>query len=819
MEPGVTESIPLGNDPNYVLNVYELVGKGGFGRIHRCRFKDLQLALKREPRHHKSGALKKEMEVLCACQGMPHFPKIYHYGTMKEEYFVTMELLGRNLGSLVRKQPRCVFTPVTVALLGLQSLEAIELLHSKGYLHCDVKPSNFVIGRNHRKRTLYLIDFGLSRRFYPIDEQSQTGSHGFRGTARYASVSTHLGKEQGRIDDLWSWFYMLVDLSTNNLPWGLEQDKTVILQKKQDFSCSALSELPLQYTRIFQVLSTLSCYDQPNYNIFKQSLLHVLEVFHSSYSASFDWNPSDVFNPASWNLIDNNATKMIQRNIREMQIASLSQNDLKSDSDNPNSQSPQISRYLTLEQGLMPSTRNTSSIDRRSPDTNVHAALSAGPSAFSPHSSVQPEPFTGDLNFNLKTPELDLHSSNTEEDVFPNHNRPSPMVNVPPTNQANSSPFSVQYLDPTGKPEHIHQTTSNCAPSSTFLEISVDQPMITNAPSCFVFTSLTIGTATSRRSSIGSQNTFTYADLSLLTADGNMGSNFDHAEGTVSNCATVHPSTQLQGYYSTINVAVTSRQRGLSPISGTPSVNLTDMAPVSPRQVLVRRSSVSSSLRSGRQSPISKPPLHPSRSFTIQPGKMLTRQPSGSVQQNPQPTHTDAATNASSTFTSSVVPGQTTAGQLAHRSGTSPIKPVVNDLHSLPIHQRTASQPVMPGSLERVRHKHTPSQPTTTLDHHASRALSSLWGPSLPPPTSLTSYRSQSTNVSPRPLLYTYRTDSFDVEPHDSFLETDTKNSSHSSSQHEHHKSRIMLDTVEDVEPNYRSPPPSESTACGCILF
>ena len=41
----------------------------------------------------------------------------------------------------------------------------------------------------------------------------------FRGTALYASLAAHEGKDQGRVDDLWALFYVLVDLCLGGAPW------------------------------------------------------------------------------------------------------------------------------------------------------------------------------------------------------------------------------------------------------------------------------------------------------------------------------------------------------------------------------------------------------------------------------------------------------------------------------------------------------------------------------------------------------------------------------------------------------------------------
>jgi serine/threonine protein kinase len=52
----------------------------------------------------------------------------------------------------------------TAMSAGIQMLEALEDLHSAGYLHRDVKPHNYTVekGEGHR---IYLVDFGISRAY------------------------------------------------------------------------------------------------------------------------------------------------------------------------------------------------------------------------------------------------------------------------------------------------------------------------------------------------------------------------------------------------------------------------------------------------------------------------------------------------------------------------------------------------------------------------------------------------------------------------------------------------------------------------------
>ena len=98
----------------------------------------------------------------------------------------------------------------------------MEYIHSKCFLHRDIKPDNFLIGLGKKQHIVYAIDFGLSKRF----KDPRTGDHipyrdgkSLTGTARYASTNTHLGVEQARRDDLESLGFIFVYFLKGKLPW------------------------------------------------------------------------------------------------------------------------------------------------------------------------------------------------------------------------------------------------------------------------------------------------------------------------------------------------------------------------------------------------------------------------------------------------------------------------------------------------------------------------------------------------------------------------------------------------------------------------
>ena len=74
-----------------------------------------------------------------------------------------MELLGQNLWDLIYKS-QCRFTLKTVLMLADQMIDTIEFIHSKDYVHDDLKPDNFMMGIGNDKNKLFIGDYGEARK-------------------------------------------------------------------------------------------------------------------------------------------------------------------------------------------------------------------------------------------------------------------------------------------------------------------------------------------------------------------------------------------------------------------------------------------------------------------------------------------------------------------------------------------------------------------------------------------------------------------------------------------------------------------------------
>uniref|UniRef100_A0A183F7V0 Protein kinase domain-containing protein n=1 Tax=Heligmosomoides polygyrus TaxID=6339 RepID=A0A183F7V0_HELPZ len=132
----------------------------------------------------------------------PHFLTFEDRGLVEDRFvFIILKLVGRNLLDLQADCPDKKFSMVTALRVGEQCLASIRDLHYCGYIHRDIKPDNFAIGREADKNlhTVYILDFKFSRKYRQVlmdstvsegkDLRLQREQAAFRGTPRYASIT------------------------------------------------------------------------------------------------------------------------------------------------------------------------------------------------------------------------------------------------------------------------------------------------------------------------------------------------------------------------------------------------------------------------------------------------------------------------------------------------------------------------------------------------------------------------------------------------------------------------------------------------------
>ena len=195
-------------------------------------------------------------------------------------------------------QRKAPFTMKTIAMIAIQGLRRIEAIHRAQFVHNDIKPSNLLVGRSpEHLSTMYLVDFGLARRY--IDDnsmhirrsQSQTS---FAGTLYFAAWRAHYGVTTARRDDLESFLYSLIWLATGTLPWmNSKLDIAVIGVKKKHISSRDLCRrLPREYRKFNDMIRRLSFTEAPNYAAMRQLFKDWLRNRNMKEDGRFDWVPT-----------------------------------------------------------------------------------------------------------------------------------------------------------------------------------------------------------------------------------------------------------------------------------------------------------------------------------------------------------------------------------------------------------------------------------------------------------------------------------------------------------------------------------------------
>lgn len=301
---GATASnVHVGRDGDFIGGRFRLghkIGSGSFGDIYSGR--DLltgeEVAMKVESIRSRHPQLLYEAKILKLLEGGPGVPTVHWYGVEGDRNIMVIDLLGPSLEDMLTLCNRRL-SMKTALMLGDQLITRLEYVHSKSIIHRDVKPDNFLVGLG-KKTQLFVIDFGLAKKY----RDSRTQQHipyrdqkALTGTARYASVSTHLGIEQSRRDDLEAAGYVLIYLMHGSLPWqGLTAPTKrarydQIMRKKAEMSPEDLChQLPPEFALYMKYCRQLSFEDRPDYSYLRKLFRDIF--VRENYKADFiyDWH-------------------------------------------------------------------------------------------------------------------------------------------------------------------------------------------------------------------------------------------------------------------------------------------------------------------------------------------------------------------------------------------------------------------------------------------------------------------------------------------------------------------------------------------------
>ena len=277
------------------------LGEGSFGRIYSAKENSTNnwYAIKLENKNRSQNLLESEAYIMSYLNG-PRIPMVKSFGYTGDYNVLIMELMGKSLEDLFESMPTKKMSVRCVCNIGYQMIEIIEYVHNKHIVHRDIKPDNFVMGKGNKSKFLFLLDFGLAKKYrssttlkhYPLIKKKH-----LTGTARYASINALNGYTQSRRDDLEAIGYVLVYFLLGRLPWQgmLNKNKDErymkIMEVKRDTDPHILCKnLPVEFEKYITYTRNLEYEQDPDYNMLKNLFLKVLNDEEHCIDYYYDWD-------------------------------------------------------------------------------------------------------------------------------------------------------------------------------------------------------------------------------------------------------------------------------------------------------------------------------------------------------------------------------------------------------------------------------------------------------------------------------------------------------------------------------------------------
>lgn len=291
------------------LDFKRRIAIGKYGKVFEVYLKkereDCAVKISQKERGEKSNILKERniLKLLDKEEGFPRFKDMIWFDDYE---LLIMSLLGPNLRTLLNLKGG-KFELKTVLMIGIQTIQRIERLHDKGFLHCDIKPENFVIGLTElNQNIIHMIDFGFSRSYLDIDGShiEPNASEYISGSPYYLSTNAHAGVSPSRRDDLVSLGYMLLEMINGKLPWakveGSYEERVYAAYqiKKKTGNKRLCKGMPKEFLIFFDYVTNLGFTEKPDYAYLIRLFRMMLAEKNLEEDGNFSWNfnEEEIFN-------------------------------------------------------------------------------------------------------------------------------------------------------------------------------------------------------------------------------------------------------------------------------------------------------------------------------------------------------------------------------------------------------------------------------------------------------------------------------------------------------------------------------------------
>ena len=291
-------------DDTYKILTDQRLGGGSFGHVYKClNIKtNKEYSIKVESNDITNPQLFHEYKILKLLEGNEGIPNTYLFKNIGGESILIIDLLGPNLEDILQDTKSKKFTLKTCLMTLKQLIERLKIIHKEGIIHRDLKPENLLVNKNIRNSLIYLIDYGLSKKYKDAKNDMHIPFRNERpitGTIRYISINTHKGFEQSRRDDIESALYIIVYFLNGKLDWDGIKCKTKdekikkIMEKKEEFKNNKeYKKLPQSFSQIFQYVYNINFEEKPNYEYIFGVINKGLEQYdgESNYEKTlYDW--------------------------------------------------------------------------------------------------------------------------------------------------------------------------------------------------------------------------------------------------------------------------------------------------------------------------------------------------------------------------------------------------------------------------------------------------------------------------------------------------------------------------------------------------